>query len=128
MDSNSLPLDYNAPLMNKAVIIMTDGENTMSNSTRTAYWYLSNGRLGTTNQSAAVTALDSRLSQVCTAMKNNNIIVYTVAFNDPGTNVENLLRNCATQPEFYFDSPNGEELQQAFRMIGDSLSNLRVSK
>ncbi len=128
MNANSLPLDYNAPLMNKAAIIMTDGENTMSNSTRTAYWYLSNGRLGTTSQSTAVAALDSRLSQVCTSMKNNNIIVYTIAFNDPGTNVENLLRNCATQPEYYFDSPNGEELQQAFRMIGDSLSNLRVSK
>lgn len=129
MDTNNLPLDYNAPLMNKAAIIMTDGENTMSNSTRTAYWYLSDGRLGTTtSQSVAVAALDSRLSQVCTAMKNNNIIIYTIAFNDPGTNVETLLRNCATQPEYYFDSPNGEELQQAFRMIGDSLSNLRVSK
>ncbi len=128
MNASSLPLDYNTPLMNKAAIIMTDGENTMSNSVRSAYWYLSDGRLGTTNGSTAVTRLNTRLTTVCNRMKNNNIIVYTIAFNSPGTSVENLLRNCATQPDFYFDSPNSADLQQAFRTIGDSLANLRVSR
>ena len=127
MNTNNLPLAYNTPLMNKAVVIMTDGENTMSNSSHSAYWYLSDGKLGTTSSSTAVTRLNSRLSTVCTSMKDNNIVVYTVAFRDPGSSIESLLRNCASQPEFYFDSPTGEELQQAFRMIGDSLSNLRVS-
>lgn len=128
MDTNNLPLAYNTPLMNKAAVIMTDGENTMSNSSHSAYWYLSDGKLGTTSSSTAVSRLNTRLSNVCTSMKENNIIVYTVAFRDPGSSTENLLRNCATQPEYYFDSPTGEELKQAFRMIGDSLSNLRVSR
>lgn len=128
MNANDLPLAYNTPLMNKAVVIMTDGENTMSNSSHTAYWYLSDRKLGTSNQSTAVTRLNERLSAVCTSMKNNNIIVYTVAFREPGSNIEALLRSCATQSEYYFDSPTGEELQEAFRMIGDSLSNLRVSR
>ncbi len=128
MDANSLPLDYNTPKMNKAAIIMTDGANTIDNSNRTAYWYLSNNRLGTTNQSTAVTRLNQRLTAVCTAMKNNNIVVYTIAFGSPGSTIENLLRNCATQPDYYFDSPDSDELHRAFRQIGDSLSNLRVSK
>lgn len=128
MDGNGLPLDYNTKRMNKAAIIMTDGENTMSNSVRTAYWYPSHGRLGTTSAAGAKIALDTRLSEVCTNMKDNNIIVYTIAFGSPGSTVENLMRNCATQPDFYFDSPGGEELQMAFKAIGDSLSNLRVSK
>lgn len=128
MDTNDLPLDYNAPRMNKAAVIMTDGENTMSSSVRTAHGYLSQGRLGTTSSSAAVTQLNTRLSQVCTSMKNNNIIVYTIAFGSPGTTIQNLLRNCATQPDFYFDSPSDEELSEAFRAIGDSLSNLRISQ
>lgn len=127
MDTNSLPLDYNTPLMNKAVVILTDGQNTMDNSNRTAYWYLSNGRLGSTNQSNAVTALNSKLTSVCTSMKNNGIIVYTVAFDNPGTTIETLMRNCASDPSYYFDSPTGSDLQQAFRLIGDSLSNLRIS-
>ncbi|MBU6234630.1 MAG: VWA domain-containing protein [Alphaproteobacteria bacterium] len=128
MDTYDLPLDYNTPKMNKAVVLMTDGENTMSNSSRSAYWYLSNGRLGTTNSTTAVTNLNTKLTTVCNAMKAQNIIVYTIAFGNPGTNIENLLRNCATQADYYFDSPTGEELQAAFRSIGDSLSNLRVSR
>lgn len=128
MDTHSLPLDYNTPLMNKAVVILTDGMNTMDNSSRTAYWYLSNGRLGSTNQSNAVTALNNKLSSVCTSMKSHGIIVYTVAFDNPGSSIETLLRNCASDPTYYFDSPTGSDLQQAFRLIGDSLSNLRLSK
>lgn len=129
MDTNSLPLDYNTPRMNKAAIIMTDGENTAYTNIRTAYGYMSEGRLGSTSNTATAAAtLDSKLSSVCTSMKNNNIIVYTIAFNNPGTNVENLLRNCATQPDYFFDSPTTTELNSAFRAIGDSLSNLRVSK
>lgn len=127
MDTHSLPLDYNTPRMNKAVIIMTDGDNTMSNSSHTAYWYLRDGKLGTTTQSTAEARLDSRLSTVCTSMKNNNILVYTIGFGNPGTTISNLLRNCATQTDWYFDSPTSTELNQAFRAIGDSLSNLRVS-
>ncbi|MFO1242468.1 MAG: vWA domain-containing protein [Rickettsiales bacterium] len=127
MNTNSLPLDYNTPLMNKAVVILTDGMNTMDNTSRTAYWYLSNGRLGSTNQSNAVTALNNKLSSVCTSMKSHGIIIYTVAFDNPGSSIETLLQNCASDPSYYFDSPTGSDLQQAFRVIGDSLSNLRIS-
>lgn len=130
MNANALPLDYNTPRMNKAVIIMTDGENTMyrDDTNRSAYGYLSQKRLGTSSIDSAVTQLNNRLTAVCTAMKNNNIIVYTIAFRSPGSSIETLMKNCATLPEYYFDSPTGSDLQAAFRAIGDSLSNLRVSK
>ncbi len=128
MDTDNLPLDYNTPLMDKVLLIMTDGENTIDNSNRGAYGYLSNGYLGTTNQTNAVNQLNTRLTTVCNSAKNNDIIVYTIAFGGPGTTVENLLRNCASKPEYYFDSENGEELQSAFQQIGDSLANLRLSK
>ncbi len=128
MNTNNLPLDYNTPLMNKAVIIMTDGDNTMDNSNRTAYWYLSDNKLGTTNQTTAESRLDTRLGQVCTSMKNNNIIVYTVSFGTISSSSATMLRNCATQSDYYFASPTSADLQTAFRTIGDSLANLRVSK
>lgn len=128
MNSNLLPLDYGTNKMDKAVVIMTDGENVMDSNNRTAYGYLSERRLGTNNSSQASTQLNTRLTQVCNAMKNKNIYVYTIAFRNPGTTVQNLLRNCATSPDYYFNSPDNNTLQTAFRTIGDSLASLRVSK
>ncbi|MBI1273959.1 MAG: pilus assembly protein [Alphaproteobacteria bacterium] len=128
MDANSLPLDYNTELMDKAAIIMTDGENTMSNSGDGAYGYLNDGLLGTTNSSTAESRLDSRLSSVCTSMKNNNIIIYTITFGSVSSGVRTLMKNCATQADYYFNAPSSATLQSAFQAIGDSLANLRVSK
>jgi Flp pilus assembly protein TadG len=128
MDSNSLPLDYNAPLMNKAVVLLTDGDNTMSNGTRSAYWYLNDGKLGTTSSSNAFNELNSRTASVCSQMKQNGIIIYSIAFGNPGTAAQTLMRDCASKDDFYFNSPDNTTLQQAFRAIGDSLANLRISK
>lgn len=128
MDTNNLPLDYDAPLMSKAVIIMTDGENTMSDSVRSAYGYLGQGNLGTTSSSTAKTKLNDKLAAVCTAMKAKGIVVYTVLFAEDSTTAANLMKNCATSPDYYFNSPTEVDLQAAFHAIGDSLANLRISK
>lgn len=129
MDADGLPLDYDTPLMNKVMILMTDGDNTISNYTRGAYWYLSNGKLGTTNQSTAEAQLDSRTLQVCTSMKAQNITIYTIALGtDLTTNSKNMLRNCASNTDFYFESPTTADLQATFQAIGDSLANLRISQ
>ena len=129
MDANDLPLDYGTPLMNKVVILMTDGDNTISNSTKGAYGYLSEGRLGTTNQSVAETTLNNRTLQVCTSMKNNGILIYTIAFGtDIGQTAQDMLEDCATSPDHYFYSPTAGDLDDAFHQIGDSLANLRVSQ
>lgn len=130
MATNNLPLDYNTPLMNKAVILMTDGENDLSSNQNdySAYGTLAQRNLGTNNEATAEATLNTRLATVCTNMKNNNIIVYTVGLGVPNNTTRNLLRNCATQPDFFFDSPTTDELRAAFRTIGDSLANLRVSR
>ncbi|MCV9963608.1 pilus assembly protein [Pararhizobium sp. BT-229] len=128
MATYKLPLDYYTPQMNKAAVIMTDGENTMSSSVYSAYGWLEDKKLGTSSSSAAVTELNNRLSKVCTAMKNAGVIIYTIAFDNPDTATQNLMRSCASQNAFYFNSPTTTALQNAFKQIGDSLSNLRVSK
>jgi Flp pilus assembly protein TadG len=128
MTKYDLPLDYFTPKMNKAAVIMTDGENTMSSSVYSAYGWLDDKKLGTSSSSAAVTELNARLTKVCTAMKNAGVIIYTIAFSNPDTSTQNLMRNCASQNEFYFNSPTTTALQSAFKQIGNSLSNLRVSK
>jgi Flp pilus assembly protein TadG len=141
----TLPLDYGTQGMNKAAVIMTDGRNEWADGgsygsarcTRSfiiCFQYATDARLNLTASSldalstAADAELDRRLSEVCTSMKNAGITVYTVAFGNPGTDIENRLRACATQSAFFFSSPTGADLRVAFAKIGDSLSNLRVSR
>ena len=129
IDGYELPLDYNTPSMNKAAVIMTDGENTMRENRYTAYGELDDGELnGATSENDAVDELNERLLMVCSNMKNAGITVYTVAFGNPGVNIETMMEQCASQPDFYFDPSSGADLSLAFQVIGDSLANLRVSK
>ena len=129
MDSNNLPLAYGTENMEKAVIILSDGDNTAYSWLYTAYNYLSAMWLGTTSTSAAANELDDRTEEVCDAMKDDNIIIYTIAF---GTSIssqgKDLMEDCASKADYYFESPNVDDLETAFQTIGDSLANLRVSQ
>ena len=38
------------------------------------------------------------------------------------------MRDCATVPANYYDSPSGAEMQAAFEAIGAQLTNLRIAQ
>jgi Flp pilus assembly protein TadG len=129
MGANNLPLDYNTPGMSKAVVLVTDGANTIDNGSHGAYWFVGDNWLGTTNSSAGTTALDTRTLQLCTAMKNAGIYIYTIAVGtDVTTSAKTMLQSCATSSNYYFNSPSTAQLSGIFSTISDSLSNLRVSQ
>jgi Flp pilus assembly protein TadG len=129
MNANGLPLAYNTKGMTKVVVLLTDGTNTIDNNAHGAYWFLGDDRVGTTNGNTAVTTLNTRTSTLCTAMKNAGIYIYTIALGtDPTQAGLSMLQSCATANNYYFDSPSTSQLQSVFSAIGDSLSNLRVSK
>ncbi len=128
MTEKNLPLDYNARGMAKAVVLLTDGLNTMYDSTQAAFWFPINDWTGETTVSASEDAIDSKTLSVCTNMKNLGIYIYTIGLGPSGSLNENLLRDCATANNYYFHSPTTSELQSIFDAIGDSLANLRVSK
>jgi hypothetical protein len=48
--------------------------------------------------------------------------------NDSSTSSKNLMKNCASQTDYYFFSPSQDTLSTAFKTIGDSLSKLRVRR
>jgi hypothetical protein len=129
MDANNLPLDYDEPLSQKAIIFMTDGKNEVDMDYG-PYGPISAGNLGTTDENTANTVkLKAKTLAVCNAVKAKGIIVYTVVFgsgSDAAT--KTMLRTCASEDDFFFDSPTKAALQAAFRAIGDSLSKLRVSR
>jgi hypothetical protein len=128
MDANNLPLDYDEPLSQKAVIIMTDGMNTMTDYS--AFGLVTNGVLGSTNPGSGTitTKLDNKLKTVCNAMKSQGIIVYTVLFQEDTASAKAVMKACASEEDFFFDTQTGADLKTAFRAIGDSLSKLRISK
>ncbi len=149
----NLPLAYNTPYMKKAIVLMTDGNNEWydwpdgvpgqkpptapptgvpawtadGNADFTAY-----GRLLTNTRGVApaniTTTMNTWMSQMCTTIKANGIIIYTILFNNSTSATQTLFRNCASSPSDYFLSPTGADLQSAFTQIGQDLSTLRISQ
>jgi len=78
MNANGLPLAYHTTNMNKVVVLLTDGYNTIDNLAHGGYWFLGDNRAGSTNGTTAVNNLDTRTLEVCTAMKAQGIYIYTI--------------------------------------------------
>ena len=118
----------------KAIILLTDGENvlgTMNNHNGkryTAYGFLPEKRLGTSNGGQAQQELDRKTARLCENVKAEGIRVYTITFQLNDTTTQNLMRACATNESLYFNSPSNEQLRLAFQTIAQDLSNLRISK
>jgi len=120
----------------KAMVILTDGENVMygrSTDLRSdygAYGYSRDGRLGTTSSSSSTLGrqLDNRLEAACDEAKDLGIRVYTITFQVSDSGTRDLMRECASHPSLYFDSPSASALEDAFEMIAGDLTNLRLSR
>ncbi len=127
-------VDYTDTDWKKALVILTDGENTIdtesndNKSNYSAYGHLVDGRLGTTNASTFRSQLNTNTSVLCDRIKTEGIRVYSITFNVSSSTVTSLMRGCASEPGLYFNSPSGAELTAAFEAIAQDLNNLRVSK
>ncbi|MFM0170822.1 TadE/TadG family type IV pilus assembly protein [Paraburkholderia sediminicola] len=75
--------------------------------------------------------LDNMQTALCTAMKKDGIIIYTIRYGGTDTNDPNaakVMTHCASSPENAFDSPDPSQLQNIFSTISGSLSELRLVK
>lgn len=113
---------------NKAVIILTDGDNTTSSSVHTAYEYRGDGVLGSTSSSGTTSELNTRTTEVCDGMKDAGIIVYTITFQVTSSSTQDLFEDCASSTDKYYNSPDSATLTLAFRAIGAELKNLHLSQ
>lgn len=140
MATSNLPSDYNQNGKIKAIIFMTDGNNSFFPGSYTAYGQLYDKRLGTNNETKAEKELDRRTRQVCDDIKDTGITIYTIGFGQtdnvhnfaaPGQEPDvngHLLRYCATNSTSYFFAPSNDELDKAFDAIAAALLNPRVSQ
>jgi Mg-chelatase subunit ChlD len=111
---------YSDETFNKAVIIMTDGNNVTASS----FFPFSAYDVGT----VGTFQLNGRLLEVCEAMREEGILVYTITFGFLSQSTVSLMRDCAGGEARFFNSPSPSDLQSSFQSIGAELSNLRVSR
>ena len=93
-----------------------------------AVGYIAQNRLGTTNFTTFHTTLDAKTAQVCDLIKNSGVIVYSFAYSVTSTNAKNMIKNCASSPEKYFDPPSNAALVASFNQIAAELRNLYLCK
>lgn len=112
---SSKPKPYGQANLIKAVVLMTDGEF------NTAY----TGRPG---RGAMTDESYDHTRELCRNIKDEEVIVFTVAFDLREPNAEDALSDCASSEDFFFRAENEEELRAAYRDIAIRLTQLRISK
>lgn len=129
--------DYNSYLWRKAVVMMTDGENQLwkkpgigTDSDFSAYGYIEDGALGTTNRNTGVNKANERFVRTCERMKALGITIHTVVFGSSiiGKDSEQDYIACASSPDHHHRAANGDDLVAVYEDIARELSNLHISE
>ncbi len=102
----------------KYLILLTDGENTRLPD-------LSGD--GTHNFSNNFLA-NQTTEDLCTAVKDDDITVFTIAFDVSDTGTKNLLRDCASEPSGAFTPNNTEQLKRDFLSIANAVRSISLTR
>ena len=71
---------------------------------------------------------NTHTAELCENIKDKEIMVYTIGFEiEEDSDIENLMKACAGKGGQYYSADNETELAEAFKEIGKSLLNLRLS-
>ena len=123
------------PATQKVMVLMTDGVNNIDPTNDSSllshystYGYLAHGRVQPMSYDGFRTYVNQRMQKACEFAKAENIQIYTVAFNVTDEATLTLLRDCATKPPYAYSASTASELVDAFRSIGTSLTELRLSR
>ncbi len=134
----------------KAVVLLTDGENSVTasnnpnNSIFSAYNYINtrgaggNFHLNSNNANTAETNLNAKTTALCQNVKTNgttnttedDIRVYTITFGSIPSSAVTLMRDCASVVDgktLYYHAPDNAELQNIFSEIGQDLADIHLS-
>ena len=99
----------------KAIVLMTDGDNT-----RSANYPYHEGSDGDT--------ADKKVDDLCKNIKKDDIVIYTISFMVTDSATVKMLEKCASDPGKAFSADNAAQLSKAFEGISESMLALRLSK
>jgi Flp pilus assembly protein TadG len=107
----------------KVIVLMTDGANTASTG---AWW---TGDWTPYHEGWDANAANAKTNDVCNNVKADNVEIFAIAFEVVDPLVLARLQACATSPvTHYFNASDSVKLAEAFGQIGESLSQVRLSK
>jgi Flp pilus assembly protein TadG len=108
--------DFKAINGRKALVLMSDGANTKSPK--------ANGYHNGNNKTLA----NENTEKVCDEIKAADIELYTIAFEIDDSDTKKLLRDCATDPDFYYDAKDSADLKEAFAKISDEFRDIALAR
>jgi Mg-chelatase subunit ChlD len=106
----------------KAIVLMTDGANSSSPYSDGNYGADADTEYKDNTYTNGLTA------SICAKIKAEGTIVYTVLFDVTDPQIEALLHDCASDPGKSYVASDAAGLQTAFKNIGTSLTQLRLTK
>jgi Flp pilus assembly protein TadG len=126
---------FKAPDASKVVVVFTDGENNVFGASKEAinksdygsYSYLDTGRMGAYDRAGALKKVNDATKTVCTKLKDQDVIIYTVVLGADTQANRDLYSTCATSSAHYFPTKNIAELKAAFQTIANSISPLLIT-
>lgn len=126
---------FDEPSVSKALVVFTDGENTVfgassqpyNTSDYGAYSFLDSGRTGTTSRSTQLTNVNTWTQTMCTNLKNRKVLVFTVLLGADTAANRKLYSACATQPSYYYPTDDVSQLEAIFSRIGATVAQLYLT-
>ncbi|MBI1326830.1 MAG: VWA domain-containing protein [Alphaproteobacteria bacterium] len=131
-DNESRPAPYGEEDLVKVVVLMTDGDYNTAYCRGVIAQDSGTGSGSNTdkiNCNATNGSPFSQAQQLCTAMKDAGVIVYTVGFDVANLQgARDVMANCATDANHAYFADDGDELQQAFRDIARNVLSIYLSR
>lgn len=124
------PGDYDEPQTKKVLVLMTDGEfNTAHcDGVASVNWAVSGSGAELNNCAPNNDTPFNQARAICNAM-DDEIIIFTVGFQiDPDGDAAEFLEECASPGGGFFLSEDGDDLEDDFEEIAESISRLRLSR
>lgn len=99
----------------KFLVLMTDGENTLSLDLPF-------------HSGDDANATDMDTASLCTRIKQDDIQIFTIAFKVTDSVTKNMLKKCASKPNQAYRAENNKALEKAFRGIASQILSIRLTQ
>lgn len=127
---SDLPHDFDYPMVQKVLVLMTDGENIPHWVRNGATSYYS-GMTGSNPPPVPFYSSSDNLhqTQLCDKLKNTyGITIFSVVYDLPNGPIKDVFKNCATNEQFYFDANSTSDLILSYERIAENIKLIRLHK
>lgn len=104
----------------QVMVIMTDGGNSLVKGLGRNHARID---FGGPNETADLDRVTDHTETLCRNVKNDNIEVFTIAFEVDDAATRSLLSGCATSTANYFDARDAQQLEDAFSDIANNIAD-----